>query len=134
MRTRISRFAGFIGAMRTLLWGRVEKTNKSELWNRLTYRLLIYIFSQMRNLEVKIPIWIFFFEKTSYFFWGWRLNFFLSPCYHTQDICNNFIGSKFSVGCMVWSDANYSKIKSTPKYSYSSIDSVCVPLQPALDF
>ena len=37
------------------------KENKSELWNRLTYRVLIYIFevgmkTQMRNFEVKIPI------------------------------------------------------------------------------
>ena len=36
--TRIFRFAEFI------LCGRVEKTNKSELRNRLTYRVLIYIF------------------------------------------------------------------------------------------
>ena len=39
-----------------------------------------------------------------------------------QDICNRFIGSKFSVGCMVCRDANYSKIKSTFNISYSSID------------
>ena len=27
-----------------LFKGRMEKTNKSELWNRLTYRILTYIF------------------------------------------------------------------------------------------
>ena len=36
--TRIFRFAEFI------LCGRVEKTNKSEIRNRLTYRVLIHIF------------------------------------------------------------------------------------------
>ena len=44
-----------------------------------------------------------------------------------QDICNRFIGSKFSVG--VCRDANYSKIKSTLNVSYSSIDAC--PLEVA---
>ena len=39
------------------LWGRVEKTNKAELGNRLTYRVLIYYFSQLRIFEVETPIW-----------------------------------------------------------------------------
>ena len=44
--------------------GRVKKTNKSELWNRLTYRVLIYIFEvriktfflKWPQIEVEIPI------------------------------------------------------------------------------
>ena len=55
--TRISRFAGFISTMRTLPRGRVQKTNKSELWNHLTYRVLIYIF------EVGMKTFFFSTEK-----------------------------------------------------------------------
>ena len=78
-----------------LLWGRVEKTNKSEIWNRLTYRVLIYIFevgmktffSQMRNFEVEIPIWIFFWKKRPFFlFLRLEAEFFLSPCYHARHL------------------------------------------------
>ena len=87
------------------LW--VEKTNKSELRNRLTYRVLIYIFEvrlktfflKMRNFEVEIQIlkkWKIK-KRPHLFFWGWRLNFFWAHVI-TQDICNKFIDSKFSVG------------------------------------
>ena len=34
-------------------------------------------------------------------FLGWRLNFFWAHVI-MQDICNKFIGSNFSIGCMVW--------------------------------
>jgi hypothetical protein len=83
IQNRISRFAGFISAM--LLWGRVEKTNKSELRNRLTYRVLIYIFEVgMKTFFLKWEISRSKsqFEKKNWknglflFFWGWRLNFF----------------------------------------------------------
>ena len=83
------------------LW--VEKTNKSELWNCLTYRVLISIFevvmktffSQLRNFEIEIPIWKYFYRKNGlfFFFWGWRLNFVWAHVI-TQDICNKFIDSK----------------------------------------
>ena len=45
--------------------GRVEKTNKSELWNPLIYRVLIYIF------EVGMKTFFFSTEK----FRGWNPNF-----------------------------------------------------------
>ena len=57
----------------------------------------------------------FFLKKTAFFFWGWRLNFFLSPCYHARHLQQ-----------IHW--FNYSKIKSAPKYSYSSIDEACTPI------
>ena len=101
LKTRISRFAGFISTMRMLLWGRVEKTNKSELQNRLTYRVLIYIFEvgmktfflKWEILRSKSQFENFFFEKTA-FFWGWKLNFFWAHIIIMQDTCNKFIGSK----------------------------------------
>ena len=63
----------------------VEKTNKSELWNRLTYRVLIYIFEVgMKTFFLKWEIsrsksqFDFFFWKNGLFFevGGW---IFLSP-------------------------------------------------------
>ena len=82
--TRIFRFAGFISAM--LLWGKVEKTNKSELWNRLTYRVLIYIFEV--GMKTFFLNWEISRSKSQFkknkkiknglifIFWGWRLIFF----------------------------------------------------------
>ena len=75
--TRNSRFAGFIASFR----GRVEKTNKSELRNPLTYRVLIYIFEvgmktfflnweisrSKSQLKKKIKI-----NGLIFIFWGWR--------------------------------------------------------------
>ena len=47
---------GVAAAKKLLLWGRVEKTNKSEPWNRWTYRGLIYIFeTKLPIFEAKIP-------------------------------------------------------------------------------
>ena len=95
----------------SLFQGGVEKTNKSELRNRLTYRVLIYIFEvRIKTFFLKWEISrsksqfeIFFFKKTAFFFfWGWRPNFFWAHVI-SKDICNKFIASKFSVGCMVWS-------------------------------
>ena len=72
-----------------LLWGRVEKTNKSELWNRLTYRVLIYIF------EVGMKTFFFKweisrsksqFEKNGLFFLRLEAELFLSPCYHARHL------------------------------------------------
>ena len=48
-----------------------------------------------RNLKKK------YLKKTASFFLGWRLNFFWAHVI-MQDICNKFIGSNFSIGCMVW--------------------------------
>ena len=84
---------------------KVEKTNKSELWNRLTYRVLIYIFEvgmktfrlnweisrSKKNKSKKRPHLVF---------WGWRLNFFWAHVI-MQDICNKLIELNFCVGCMV---------------------------------
>jgi hypothetical protein len=57
------------------------KTNKSELWNHLRYRVLIYIFevgiSQMRKLRSRNPNLKFFFEKTAIFL-RLEAEFFLS--------------------------------------------------------
>ena len=48
-----------------------------------------------RNLKKNIL------KKRPLFFLGWRLNFFWAHVI-MQDICNKFIGSNFSIGCMVW--------------------------------
>ena len=73
------------------------KTNKSELWNRLTYRVLIYIFEVgMKTLFLKWEISrsksqfeIFFLKKHPFFlFLRLEAEFFLSPCHarHLQQI------------------------------------------------
>ena len=64
------------------LWGRIEKTNKPELWNR-THRVLIHIFEiGMKTFFLR---WEISRSKSQFkkikngpilFFWGWRLNFF----------------------------------------------------------
>ena len=89
-------------------WGREEKTNKSELWNPLTYTQLKFTFwrlaGKLSDWERYFEAWksqivlIFKTKKWSHFFWGWRL-VFLSYVF-TQDICK--IDIKFSVRCMVW--------------------------------
>ena len=79
----------------SLFQGGVEKTNKSELRNRLTYRVLIYIFEvRMKTFFLKWKIsrsksqFENFFLKKQPFFIFLRLEaeFFLSPCYHARHL------------------------------------------------
>ena len=78
----------------SLFQGGVEKTNKSELRNRLTYRVLIYIFEvRIKTFFLKWEISrsksqfeIFFFEKTALFFLRLEAKFFMSPCYHARHL------------------------------------------------
>ena len=66
-----------------------------------------FFFSQLRNFEVEIPIWKYFFWKNGLFSFFLRLE---------ADFFEPMLSRKIF-------DANYSKIKSTLMYSFSSIDS-----------
>ena len=81
------------------LWGTVEKTNKTELWNRSNSHFWGWhenLFFSNEEFRGRNSNFFFLRLKAGFFFFFWAHVI-------TQGICNKFIGSKFSVGCMVWS-------------------------------